>query len=336
MAKLAVRKVSLNNSSINYASVLTRYSTLIALILVICIFTAISPAFLTASNWANILSQSSILAIVAIGLCFVVASGGMDLSIAVSFGIGSMVAVILLKAGVGWFLAIPIALIAGAIIGLINAFLVVKVKITPFLATLGTLFIGESVEKIVTRGGEAIYFPGMDEVFKYLGRGSALLILTDAGRIDFKFSIVLALILAVIAHFLLNRTIFGRHLYALGAQKEASLLSGVPVHRYTVYAFVLCGVICALAGMVGSSVLTSYVPLSGRYYLLDAIGAVFIGSTLHRQGFANIPGTLIGVLFFGVVSNGLNMAGIDFYWQSVARGALIFIILAFAANRKKD
>lgn len=104
------------------------------------------------------------------------------------------------------------------------------------------------------------------------------------------------------------------------------------------YAFVLNGVICALAGMVGSAVLTAYTPLSGRYYLMDAIGAVFIGSTLSKQGYANIPGTLIGVLFFRVVANGLNLTGINFYWQGVARGLLIFLILAFnsAISNKRD
>lgn len=317
---------------------LTRYSTLVALLVVILIFSIIAPSFLSLGNLSNILSQSAVLALVAIGLCFVIASGGIDLSIAVSFDIGAMVAVMLLKAGYGWLPAIILALAAGALVGIFNSLLVSKVKITPFLVTLGTLFIGESLEKIFTRGGEPLYYPGMSEVFKFLGRGSIFVFTAgDGGRIDLKFSIIIAIVAAIGAHFLLNRTIFGRHLYALGDQKEAAALSGVPIHRYTMYAFILSGVICSLAGMIGSSVLTAFVPLSGRYYLLDAIGAVFIGSSLNRQGHANIPGTLIGVLFFGIVSNGLNLTGINFYWQSVARGILIFLILgldSFALRRR--
>ncbi|SDJ16123.1 ABC transporter permease [Paenibacillus naphthalenovorans] len=313
-----------------------RYSTLVALFAVIVTFSIISPSFLSFSNLSNILSQSAVLALVAVGLCFVIASGGIDLSIAVSFDIGAMVAVMLLKAGFGWLPAITIALAAGVLVGLFNSLLIVRVRLSPFLVTLGTLFIGESIEKIFTRGGEPVYFPGMSEVVKFLGRGSVFVFTgEDGGRIDIKFSIIIAIAAAIGAHFLLNRTVFGRHLYALGDQKEAAVLSGVPVNKYTVYAFVLSGVICSFAGIIGSSVLTSFVPLSGRYYLLDAIGAVFIGSALNRQGHANIPGTLIGVLFFGVVSNGLNLSGINFYWQSVARGVLIFLILSWDSLAKK-
>jgi ribose transport system permease protein len=339
MSKITIKGSLQPMNAVRTEGSLTRYSTLIALIAVIILFSIINPMFLSPVNLANILSQSAILALVAVGLCFVVAGGGIDLSVAVSFDIGAMVAVMMLQAGFGWLPAIILGLVAGAVVGLFNGFFVVKVGITPFLVTLATLFIGESIEKIFTRGGEPIYLPLMDEMFQFLGRGSLFVLETaDGGRVDFKFSILLALVVAAAAHFILKRTIFGRHLYALGSQKQAAALSGVPIGRYTMYAFVLSGAICALAGMVGSSVLTAYTPLSGRYYLMDAIGAVFIGSTLSRQGYANIPGTLIGVLFFGVVANGLNLTGINFYWQGVARGLLIFLILAFnsAISNKKD
>lgn len=320
-------------SLFNGGTDLARYSTVLALVAVIIVFSIVSPIFLTLPNIANILSQSAILAIVAIGLTFVVASGGIDLSIAVSYDLGAMVAIMLLSAGFGWIPAILLGLLAGALIGLFNGFFVVKVKITPFLVTLGTLFIGESIQKIMTHGGEPIFLPGMDEAFKFLGSGSLFVFESLEGtRIDFKFSILIALLIAIIAHFVLKRTIFGRHLYAVGSQKEAAHLSGVPIKRYTLYAFVLSGVICAFAGMIGASVLTGFTPLSGQYFLMDAIGAVFIGSTLNRKGYTNITGTLIGVLFFGIVANGLNLIGLNFYWQAVARGLLIFLILALNSS----
>lgn len=340
MSKAAVKTGFDPNKVLGAGRSLTHFSTLIALIGVILLFSVTTPSFLSISNFANILSQSSVLALVAIGLCFVVAGGGIDLSVAVSFDIGAMVAVMMLQEGFDWLPAIILGLAAGALVGLFNSFFVVKIKITPFLVTLGTLFIGESIEKIFTRGGEPIYLPGMNEIFKFLGRGSLLVLETEnGGRIDFKFSILLALLTAFVAHFLLKRTIFGRHLYALGSQKEAAALSGIPIGRYTIYTFLISGVVSALAGMIGSSVLTAYTPLSGRYYLMDAIGAVFIGSTLSRQGHANIPGTLIGVLFFGIVANGLNLIGINFYWQGIARGLLIFFILvidSLVSNRRNQ
>lgn len=338
MSRTLVKKRSLSLPVRNLGGEAGRYGTLAVLLGVFFLFAVTAPSFFSFGNLSNVLSQSSVLAIVAVGLCFVVASGGIDLSVAVSFDIGAMTAVLLLKSGAGWLPSMLIGLAAGALVGLLNSLLVVKAKIAPFLATLGTLFIGESMEKIVTKGGEPVYFPGMSEAFKWLGRGSLFVWESgDGTRIDFKFSIVIAAAVAAAAYFLLSRTVLGRYLHAIGAQKEAAALSGVPVKRYTAYAFVLCGLICSLAGMIGSSVLTSYVPMSGRYYLMDAIGAVFIGSMLHRKGYVNVPGTLVGVLFFGILANGLNLSGIHFYWQSVVRGGVIFAILALnsaIANRR--
>ncbi|MBS4206531.1 ABC transporter permease [Bacillus sp. FJAT-50079] len=306
----------------------SQYSTLFAFIGLVFVFSIITPSFVGWTNIANILSQSAILALVAIGLTFVIASGGIDLSVAAYYDVGALVSIISLQAGLGWIPALLLGIVAGALVGAFNGAFVVITKINPFLVTLGTLFIIESVEKIITTGGESIYLSRMDDLFKWLGQGSILLITTaSGGRIDFKFSIILVIVIGVIAHMLLKKTIFGRRLFALGFQKEAAALSGVPVGRYTIYAFIVCAVICSFAGMIGASVLSSFTPGSGRYYLLDAIGAVFIGSTLHKRGSANILGTLIGVLIFITVSNGLNIAGVNYYWQNVARGILIFGIL---------
>jgi len=320
----------------NSNNILT-FITPIILIVFFIAFSLLSPVFLQLNNLVNILSQISTLVLVAVGLSFVVASGGIDLSIAASYGLGAMVSILLLQAQFNWFIAIFAAIITGIIIGSFNSLLILKGKITIFLATLGTLFIGESIERIVTTGGSPVYLPGMSPIFKFIGRGSVFVVQqSGSARIDLKFSVIVALIVAILAHILLSKTTFGRMLYAIGSQKEAAELSGVPVKRYTFYAFIICSITCSLAGIVGSSILTAYIPLSGRYYLMDAIGAVFIGSTLNKKGFPNIPGTLIGVLFFGIVSNGLNLIGISFYWQGVARGLLIFFILVADAYKTKS
>jgi ribose transport system permease protein len=314
----------------------SQYSTLFALFGLIIIFSVITPSFLGLNNISNILSHSAILALVAIGLTFVVASGGVDLSIAAYYDVGAIVSIISLQAGLGWAPALLLGLTAGALVGAFNGVFVVFTKVNPFLVTLGTLFIVESIEKIITTGGESIFLSQMDKVFKWLGNGSILLITNiDGGRIDFKFSIILVLFIGVLAHVLLKKSIFGRQLVALGSQKAAAALSGVPVGRYTIYAFIICALICSFAGMIGASVLTSFTPGSGRYYMLDAIGAVFIGSTLNKRGFANIPGTLVGVLIFIVVSNGLNLSGVNYYWQNVARGVMIFFILVLDSYLSK-
>lgn len=199
-----------------------------------------------------------------------------------------------------------------------------------FRYTIGTLFIGESIERIVTRGGTAIYMMEVPELYSYIGQGFLL----RTGNFNLKFCVLLALIVALITHFVLARTVYGRYLYSTGAQYKAAELSGVPVRKCMTLAFVISGVCCCMAGIVSSSNMDSYIPLGGRYYLLDSMGAVFIGSTLHKRGFANIPGTIIGVLFFGFLSNGMNLLGLHFYWQSVARGAMIFAILAIDSYRR--
>jgi ribose transport system permease protein len=310
-----------------------RYSTIIALLILIIGLSITTSKFLNPGNLLNILTQSAILTLVSVGLCLVIAAGGIDLSVAVAFDMGGMVSVILLSYGWGWLTAIFMGLVAGAIIGVFNSFLVLKVKITIFLATLGTLFIGQSIERIITEGGKPVYLPNMDEVFSFLGNGSLFVVNKWGSQIDFKWSVIIAILVAFSIHFLLKKTVFGRYLYAIGLQSEAAELSGVPVKKYTSYAFVICSVICAFAGIVGASALKSYVPLSGNYYLMDGIGAVFIGSTLNEKGLVDIPGTLVGVIFYGVVSNGLSLVGINFYWQSVVHGLLMFAILILNSYR---
>ncbi len=163
-----------------------RYSTLIAFVLVVIFFSLTSPLFLQANNLVNILSQASMLMFVATGLTFIVVIGGVDLSIAAAYGLAGLVSVSMLQSGMNWFAALLGGIFICVLLGLINSFLVVKVRISVWLATLGTLFIGESIEKIFTRGGAPIYLPKMHEAFQFLGRGSVLLIFSKTmGRIDF-------------------------------------------------------------------------------------------------------------------------------------------------------
>jgi ribose transport system permease protein len=302
----------------------------VAILVALVVLGNVFPVFFGPSNILNILSQSSVLAIMAIGLCFVIVVGGIDLSIVVSFDLGAMVAMLLLKAGIIWPIAFVAGLATGLLIGLINSFMVVKVKVSPFLTTLGTMLIGQSIEKIVTHGGDSIFISGMPGFFVFLGRGSVYLKqISEGSMVDFKFSVLLAILLAIVTYFVLCRTIFGRNLSAVGAQSAAAELSGVSVGRYVTYAFMISGVFSALAGLVAASVASGFVPMTGSYYMLDAIGAVFVGSIISKRKTANIQGTLVGVILFGIVANALNIAGVHYYWQNVVRGSLILIVLGF-------
>lgn len=311
------------------------YSTVFLLLLIFLFFAITAPGFLSISNIASVLNQASVLLLVSVGMCFVVISGGTDLSVAAAYGLGGMIPVLCIQVGMNHILAFLIALAAGAVFGLINSFLILKVHISVWLTTLGTLFIGESIERIVTKGGMPIYLSNVTGPFRDIGCGNVLEIeRATGGNITIKFSIIFALVITLIAHFVLKKTVFGRHLYAAGLQREASVLAGVSSWKCVTAAFVISGVCCAMGGIIGSSILSSYIPVNGRYYLLDAIGTVFIGSTMNKRGFANIPGMLAGVLFFGFMTNGLNLIGIQFYWQSVVRGGMILLILAIDAYQR--
>lgn len=308
---------------------LRQKSTLIAFFLVCIFFGLMTPTFATTSNLLHIVDQSVVLAVVSMAMTIVIITGGIDLSVAISLDLGAMGAVSLLKAGILWPVAILAGLVAGALVGLVNAFTVVRLGISPFLATLGMLFIGESIQRIYTQGGEPIYMAKMTPAYRFIGKG-------DVAGIPFE--VILAGLVVLAFFLLIEKTIHGTRWRAIGSQYAAAQINGLRVERYTAFSYIISAVTCAFAGIILSSSLSSYVPISGIAYLLDAIGAVFIGASIDKESRPNIPGTLLGVLFFGVITNGLNLIGIHFYWQTVARGLLIFtaLILTTLNQRKSE
>ena len=308
---------------------LRRSAVLIGFIALCIFFSLFAPSFATPGNALNIVSQGVILTFCAMAMTLVITAGGIDLSIGVSFDFAAMVAVTLLVAKVPWPVALAAGLAVGTSVGVFNALMIVKLGISPFLATLGMLFIGQSVQKIVTTGGAPIYVAVMDPAYRFLGSGKLFGFL--------PFSVVLAAIVVVVMFVLIERMTHGRRWRALGAQPEAARIAGIAVDLYGSSAYIVAAFVSAMAGIVLSASLSSYVPISGGSYLMDAIGATFIGSAVDPEGRPNVRGTLLGVLFLGVLSNGLNLIGINFYWQAVARGVLILLALVLGAlNRRRQ
>ncbi|KFE47933.1 monosaccharide ABC transporter membrane protein, CUT2 family [Pseudomonas congelans] len=311
------------NTSSTLVKVLPRLlpAVLPLLVLIILLFFAISaPGFLSWGNLSSlVLNNFVLLAIVAIGMTWAVAAGGIDLSVGTALDFASLGFVVTLNGGHGLGAAIAVALLAGGIAGAFNAMLIAGLRISPFLATLGTLFIGTSVQQLLSDGGQPIYIaqgmlPGISGVL-ILGVPLPLLVV---GLLAGLYGLVLA------------RGRLGREILALGTQPQLAYYSGLPTRRIAVQVFFASALACAVAGILLSSTVNAYVPMSGNAYLINAIGAVFIGTTLSRQGRPNIPGTLLGVLFINVIANGLLLIGWNFYWQQVATGALIFLVLAFS------
>ncbi|QND55075.1 ABC transporter permease (plasmid) [Phyllobacterium sp. 628] len=299
-----------------------RYAVIIALAGVFAFFSLATSTFLTSANLASILVNNfTLLAIVAIAMTFAVSAGGIDLSVgtAVDFASFSFVSLVLTGYPVG--LAAIAAIGSGALVGLINALLIAGAGITPFLATLGTLFIGRSAQQLLTNGGNPVYLPqtGVPPLFSFIGHGHVL-------GIPVPLVIVGLLILA--ASTLLFRTRFGRVVLAIGVQQSVARYSGLRVPGHIGLVYVISGIIAALAGIILTSTVSVYIPNSGGAFMLNAIGATFIGTTLSRESRPNVPGTVLGVLLLSIVANGLLLTGLSFYWQQVGTGLLIFIVLA--------
>jgi ribose transport system permease protein len=290
-------------------------------------FSVNAPAFLTVGNLLNILEGSSILLILALAMTLIVASGGIDLSVGVALDFGAAFAMVALKEyGVSWQLAIVIAIFGGALVGVLNGFLIVHLRVSAFLATLGTLFIGSSVQRIYTDGGGPITFRRVAQEYHNLAVGNIDGVPTE---------IIIAFVILVLYFLFLERSIYGKHIHAIGLQKDAALVAGINVKRYLFLAFVVASATCAMGGVILSANLRQFTPLAGYSYLLDAIGAVFIGASMHPRMRPNVPGTLVGVLFLGMVANGLNLLGLDFNLKDALAGIILVCALALAVAQQR-
>ncbi|WP_426240647.1 ABC transporter permease [Pararhizobium sp. DWP1-1-3] len=310
--------------------VIVNNALVLALVTVFAVFSLASPTFLTIANLQSILVNNfTLLAIVAIAMTFAVSVGGIDLSVGTAVDFASFAFVSLVLAGQPVVVAALAGLGAGAAVGAFNAVLISGIGISPFLATLGTLFIGRSIQQLLTNGGNPVYLPpsGVPEAFRFLGRGAI------AG---IPVPLVIAAVIILGATIILTRARFGRVALAIGIQPSVVRYSGIPARAHVAVAFILAGLIAAVAGLILSATVTVYIPSSGSAFLLNAIGATFIGTTLSRLGRPNVPGTVLGVLLLGIVANGLLLTGLNFYWQQVGTGLLIFAVLAlsFITRRK--
>jgi ribose transport system permease protein len=308
---------------------LLRYSVIIAFMGVLIFFSLTAPAFFTLTNFVNVLVNNfAILAVVSIGMTLVVTSGGMDLSVGTSIDISSLLFISLVASQHSLGIALAGGFLGAFFVGLLNAFLITQLMITPFLATMGTLFIGQSVQQLASNGGQPIYLitGTLPEGFMLIGRGELF-------GIPFSLYLVVAGIL--LFFLILQWTRFGRYVTALGAQPGAAWYSGVRTTHVSAIVYILAALICGAAGILLSSTVKAYVPLSGNAYLLNAIGATFIGTTLHRESRPTVLGTILGVLLLSFVANGLLLIGWNFYWQQVGTGVLIFLVLAVSFLGRK-
>ncbi|KHT17445.1 ABC transporter permease [Pectobacterium carotovorum] len=299
-----------------------RYGFLVILLAFLVFFSLQNPIFLTLGNWGNLLQGSAVLLIVALAMTLVVTAGGIDLSVGVALDFGAAFALVALKVyGLPWQAAVLAALAGGALVGVVNAVLIIHCRIKPFLATLGTWFIGSSIERIYTEGGGPIAYRRMAPQYHELAVG-------DLWGIPVPIVIVAVLWFAY--YLLFERTIAGKRIHAMGLNAPAALIAGVNVRRTMFWLLIVTSVTCAIGGVVLSANLRQFTPLAGQAYLMDAIAAVFIGTAFHAQGRPNVAGTLIGVLFLGMIANGLNLMGLNFIVKDALSGVILVLALALS------
>ncbi|WP_391345608.1 ABC transporter permease [Azospirillum sp. A23] len=280
--------------------------------------------FLTGQNLLNIAQQISMLTIVGAGLTFGFAAREMDLSVGYTVGLAGVLVPLLLVKGVPLPLALLAGLGAGLAVGAVNALLVTLVGIPSLIATLAVGSILYGINFLMT-GGRAIY-GGLDEVYLWLGQGRV------AGIPVLAFFMLAAVL---VAWFVMERTIFGRYIYAVGGNQKAAELSGIRVRKYRAAALVVCSLFAVMAGTLLAARLGSGQPNAGERYLLDGLATVFIGMTMFRPGTATVPGTFFGALFIGVINNGLNLMGMDTYIQAIVKGVIILAAVAVVSRSTK-
>ena len=314
-------------------SVLGEYGAFIALALLVIVLSVIEPSFRAPSNLMNLLRQASFNGLIAFGMTLVILSDGIDLSVGSVFALSAIICAELLVSGMSAVLAVLIALVVGTALGAISGLLVTKGRLQPFIATLITMTAYRGLAKILTDGKPISQLANSassgDFFFKAMGKGSVLI----AETIKIPIPAIILVLAFLIVYFILNKTTFGRRIYATGSNAKCANLVGVNTAKIKIACYSISGFLSALAGLLMISRLDSAQPTLGSGYELDAIAAVALGGTSMSGGRGKITGTIAGVLIIAVLNNGLNIMNVSSYYQEVIKA--VVILVAVLSDRKR-
>ena len=332
---------SFNRESLN--AFVRKYAIVLIFIAMFVGMTFLTDAFLQPRNLVNVVRQISVVGLIAIGVTMVIITTGIDLSSGSVLALAAVFAASLAQQP-GWHdakypgLVVPVivpilvALAIGVLCGAINGGLIAKFKIPPFIATLGMM--------TVARGFALIYsnrpVSGLTNSYNFIGQGEILKILPIPGQppLGIPIPVIILAAVAIGAHIMLNNTRFGRHIYAIGGNEQAALISGLNVGRIKIGVYTIAGLLSGLAGLVLSSRIGSGQPGLAVGIELDAIAAAVIGGTSLSGGIGTIWGTIIGALIIGVLNNGLDLLNVSAYWQTIVKGTII--VVAVIVDERKN
>lgn len=290
----------------------------IATIAMAAVFTVMNPTFLTWRNFLTILQQMVLNGILAVGMMFTIITGGIDLSIGCTFAITGISVAFCCVNGINPFLGILFGLVIGIVLGAFNGFLITKMKLQPFIATLGTMSLYRGIAYVVTGGRPVTSVP---DSFRNIFNGKMFL--------DIRYYIIVMIVVFVIAYIILAKTRTGAYLYAVGGNEEAAKLSGVNVVKTKYIAYIVCGACAAIAGLVMLASLGSAEPTAGTGYETNAIAAAAIGGTRMAGGKGTALGTFFGALLLAVLKVGMVVINVDSFWQYIFTGLIIIVASYF-------
>lgn len=297
--------------------------TLILTLLGLCILMSLlSDKFLTSGNIINIFRQASQIGICAIGMTMVILLGGIDLSVGSVQGLAGVAAVLVLNKSGSILLAVAAGILVGAGVGLINSLIITKMNITPLICTLGTMSIVSGTALVATN---AVSYQVSDKAYMNLG----------IGRIgSIPIPVIVLAVLIVLFYFILNHTVFGRYIYAIGGNKNSASLAGIPVNRIIIITYVLSGMLTGLAAVILSARMGSGQPTAGTGFEMSVIAAVIIGGVSLSGGRGSLGGAMLGVLTLYILTNGMVLMDVSSFWQDIMRGGLIILAVYIDERRK--
>ena len=306
-------------------SVLRNFALVFIIIAITIVMSFVSPVFMTSKNIINIIRQISINGIIAVGMTFVILTGGIDLSVGSVVAITSVIVGSMLQGGSNWLVACIVALLIALVFGAFNGFMIAYVGFQPFIATLATVTMGSGIALAYSDGKP---FTISNESFLKIGQGYI-------GAIPIP--IVLLVIVVAIGLIILKTTTFGRYVFAIGGNKNAAKLSGVRTRRVELMVYIISALCASIVGLILSARISSGQPTAGEGYELDAIAATAIGGTSMTGGVGSLTGTIFGFVLLGLMTNSMNLLNINSFYQEIVKGILIIIavFLDMTSKNKK-
>ncbi len=306
-------------------NILSKYGTDAALIIQIVVFSIASEAFLTQANVLNVLRQVSIVGVCAVGMTFIIITGGIDLSVGSMIGLAGMILATLVSLGYDPLLSFGITMLIGSLLGLLTGSIINSIGIPPLIATLGMMTILRGLAYVIS-GGLPIY--GIPDSLKWLGQGYV------AG---IPVPVIIMAVVFLVGWVVLTRTVFGRQVYGIGGNEEASRLSGVDVKRVRYYVYFIGYALATFAGIILMARINSGQPRAGTNYELDIITAVVLGGVSIMGGIGSLPRVLAGVLIMGILANGMVLLNVNEFVQWVVKGTVLLAAVSLdrLAHRAK-